>query len=40
MSLWPSPSSKLLDADREDDLDEFVTEAREVMQETMTEGPA
>ena len=35
-------SSKLpkLDADREDDLDELVTEAREVMQETMPEGPA
>ena len=31
---------QLLDADRKDDLDERVTEAREVMQETMTEGPA
>ena len=31
---------QLLDADREDDLDELVTEAREVMRETMTEGPA
>ena len=31
---------QLLDADRKDDLDELVTEAREVMLETMTEGPA
>ncbi|MCY4407514.1 MAG: hypothetical protein OXC15_14185 [Rhodospirillaceae bacterium] len=31
---------QLLDADREADLDELVTEARELMQETMTEGPA
>ena len=31
---------QLLDADRKDDLDELVTEAREVMRETMTEGPA
>ena len=31
---------QLLDADREDDLDELVTEARDVMGETMTEGPA
>ena len=31
---------QLLDAEREDDLDELVTEAQEVMLETMTEGPA
>ena len=31
---------QLLDADRKDDLDELVTKVREVMQETMTEGPA
>ncbi|MCY3830195.1 MAG: hypothetical protein OXF89_13765 [Rhodospirillaceae bacterium] len=31
---------QLLDADREDDLDELVSEAREVMQETMAEGPS
>ena len=31
---------QLLDADRRDDLDELVKEAREVMLETMTEGPA
>ena len=31
---------QLLDAGREDDLDELVTESREVMRETMTEGPA
>ena len=29
---------QLLDAGRENELDELVTEAREVMQETMTEG--
>ncbi len=31
---------QLLDARRENDLDEFVTEAHEVMRETMAEGPA
>lgn len=31
---------QLLAADRKDDLDDLVTEAREVMLETMTEGPA
>ncbi len=31
---------QLLDANREDNLDELVTEAREVIQETMTERPA
>ena len=31
---------QLLDAERKDDLDELVTEAHEVMRETMTEGPA
>ncbi|MXY38423.1 MAG: hypothetical protein F4160_17585 [Rhodospirillaceae bacterium] len=31
---------QLLDAGREDDLDELVSEARDVMQETMAEGPA
>ncbi len=31
---------QLLDAERKDDLDELVTGGREVMQETMTEGPA
>ncbi len=31
---------QLLDAGRENELEEFVTEAREVMQETMTERPA
>ena len=30
---------QLLDAGRKDELDELVTDAREVMQETMTEGP-
>ena len=30
---------QLLDAGREGDLDELVAEAREVMLETMTEGP-
>jgi len=31
---------QLLDAERKDDLDELVTEAQEVMGETMTEGQA
>ncbi|MCE2520895.1 MAG: hypothetical protein J4G15_14005 [Alphaproteobacteria bacterium] len=31
---------QLLDANREDNLDALVTEAREVIQETMTERPA
>ena len=31
---------RLLDADRKDELDELVSEAHEVMLETMTEGPA
>ncbi|MXW90164.1 MAG: hypothetical protein F4114_12110 [Rhodospirillaceae bacterium] len=31
---------QLLDAGRRDDLDELVAEAREVMRETMAEGPA
>ena len=31
---------RLLDAGRTDDLDDLVTEAHEVMQETMTAGPA
>ena len=31
---------QLLDADRKNDLDDRVIEAREVMLETMTEGPA
>ena len=30
---------QLLDAGRKEELDDLVTEAREVMQETMTEGP-
>ena len=31
---------RLLDASREEELDEIATKAREVMQKTKTEGPA